>query len=74
MVVDIFSGSNTTGFAAERAGRRWLSIESNRGYAELSSVRFMEGKALPEIQETLRHMKSGVPRLATDTLLTAAEA
>ena len=42
IVVDIFSGSNTTGEAAELLGRRWLSIERKRDYATLSAVRFMK--------------------------------
>jgi site-specific DNA-methyltransferase (cytosine-N4-specific) len=41
LVMDIFSGSNTTGWIAEEAGRRWISIESDRQFAVLSSVRFM---------------------------------
>lgn len=43
LVLDIFSGSNTTGRVAEEEGRRWLSCDLNQGYARLSSVRFMEG-------------------------------
>ncbi len=42
LVLDIFSGSNTTGRVAEELGRRWVSVESNQEYAVLSSVRFME--------------------------------
>ena len=42
MVLDIFSGSNTTGFVAERLGRNWMGIEVNREYAIASSLRFME--------------------------------
>jgi DNA modification methylase len=42
LVLDIFSGSNTTGRVAEELGRRWISIESNREYAVLSAIRFME--------------------------------
>jgi site-specific DNA-methyltransferase (cytosine-N4-specific) len=41
VVVDIFSGSNTTGQAAETLGRKWLSIEIDRNYALLSALRFM---------------------------------
>ena len=41
LVLDIFSGSNTTGYVAEQLGRHWLSIDENRDYASLSSVRFM---------------------------------
>lgn len=42
LVVDIFSGSNTTGRVAEQLGRRWISVESDREFALLSAVRFME--------------------------------
>lgn len=40
VVVDIFSGSNTTGRASEDLDRQWLSIEERRDYAALSVVRF----------------------------------
>ena len=43
MVLDIFSGSNTTGSVAEREGRRWLAFEVDREYAALSLLRFLEG-------------------------------
>lgn len=43
VVLDIFSGSNTTGSVAEREGRRWLSFEADRDYAALSLLRFLEG-------------------------------
>jgi site-specific DNA-methyltransferase (cytosine-N4-specific) len=41
LVVDIFSGSNTTGFAAETLGRRWISFEENLNYVATSSFRFL---------------------------------
>ena len=41
LVVDIFSGSNTTGCAAETIGRRWLSFEENLNYVATSSFRFL---------------------------------
>ena len=40
VVVDFFSGSNTTGKAAEDLGRTWLGLELDREYAALSAVRF----------------------------------
>lgn len=40
-VVDIFSGSNTTGYVAENHGRRWMSIEENINYVATSSFRFL---------------------------------
>ena len=40
LVLDPFAGSNTTGAAAERLRRRWVSIEPNDGYVEGSKGRF----------------------------------
>jgi len=40
LVMDPFSGSNTTGAAAEGLGRRWLSIEPRLDYIEASRGRF----------------------------------
>ncbi len=58
VVVDIFSGSNTTGYVAEKLVRRWLSIELNREYAELSAIRFMEDSPDAEIRRTLEGLKA----------------
>lgn len=41
LVVDIFSGSNTTGAVAEAQGRRWMSFEENINYVAASSFRFL---------------------------------
>lgn len=59
VVVDIFSGSNTTGEAAELLGRRWLSIEQERDYAVLSSVRFMKNLTETEIRDSIASIESG---------------
>jgi DNA modification methylase len=40
VVLDPFSGSNTTGFIAEVLGRRWIAVESNEEYARDSQLRF----------------------------------
>ena len=40
LVLDPFAGSNTTGAAAERLGRRWLSIELQAEYVAGSRGRF----------------------------------
>jgi site-specific DNA-methyltransferase (cytosine-N4-specific) len=40
LVLDPFAGSNTSGFAAELLGRRWVSIEIMKDYAKQSKVRF----------------------------------
>jgi site-specific DNA-methyltransferase (cytosine-N4-specific) len=62
-IVDIFSGSNTTGYVAEQLGRRWLSIEVDRAYAVLSGVRFMEGWSDSEIQDAIKKIDHGEPLL-----------
>jgi site-specific DNA-methyltransferase (cytosine-N4-specific) len=40
LVVDFFSGSNTTGQVAEALGRRWIAIDLNPQYADASTLRF----------------------------------
>lgn len=42
VVVDIFSGSNTTGFVANHECRYWLAFERDLEYVATSSLRFME--------------------------------
>lgn len=42
LVVDIFAGSNTTGFVAEQENRYWLAFERELQYLAASSFRFME--------------------------------
>ncbi|NCO42554.1 MAG: site-specific DNA-methyltransferase [Armatimonadetes bacterium CG_4_10_14_3_um_filter_66_18] len=64
LVLDFFSGSNTTGAVAEELGRRWISIELDRQYAVLSAVRFMEDLTVEETQAKMREMHGGgAPRL-----------
>lgn len=46
LVLDPFGGSNTTGAAAEKLGRRWISIEPNDDYIAGSRGRF-NGNILP---------------------------
>ena len=59
VVVDIFSGSNTTGQAAEQLGRRWLSMELEREYAVLSAVRFMAGWGDDDVRRTIARLDAG---------------
>lgn len=42
LVVDIFSGSNTTGYTAEQLQRYWLSIDKDAEYVAASCFRFLE--------------------------------
>lgn len=53
IVVDIFSGSNTTGKTCENLGREWLSIEDRRDYAALSVVRFTDDDLEPDLLRSL---------------------
>ena len=41
-VLDIFAGSNTTGSAAEKLGRRWMAFEKDRTYLAASAFRFID--------------------------------
>lgn len=59
LVVDIFSGSNTTGYVAEELDRHWLSIDADRDYATLSAVRFMPGSSTDDMAARLASMESG---------------
>jgi DNA modification methylase len=43
LVLDIFAGSNTTGFVAEALRRKWLTFELDREYLTSSVLRFLDG-------------------------------
>ena len=45
VVLDPFSGSNTTGLVADRLGRRWVSIETQKDYAAAGIAWFDERRA-----------------------------
>ena len=59
VVVDVFSGSNTTGQAAELLGRRWLSMELDREYAALSAVRFMNRWSDDDVRRAIARLDAG---------------
>ncbi|MCL6442272.1 MAG: site-specific DNA-methyltransferase [Alicyclobacillus sp.] len=59
LVVDIFSGSNTTGFVAEELERRWISIEIDHDFATLSAVRFMKGISDEDVRTLVSKMRRG---------------
>jgi site-specific DNA-methyltransferase (cytosine-N4-specific) len=42
LVLDPFAGSNTTGFVAEMAGRRWVAIDQQAKYVKQSRIRFSD--------------------------------
>jgi DNA modification methylase len=41
-VLDFFAGSNTSGAAAEDAGRKWIAFEQDNSFLAASSFRFLE--------------------------------
>jgi site-specific DNA-methyltransferase (cytosine-N4-specific) len=58
IVLDIFGGSNTTGFAAEALSRSWLTIELDSQYVSSSVLRFLEGYSNEEIRNILGNLQN----------------
>lgn len=42
IVLDIFAGSNTTGFVAEELSRKWIAFEEDPAYLAASAFRFID--------------------------------
>lgn len=60
IVVDIFSGSNTTGYVAEIHKRYWYSFDEEINYVAASAFRFLEkGSNVDELNEIYTSIKSG---------------
>lgn len=59
VVLDIFSGSNTTGYVAEQLQRQWLSMELDRSCAALSIVRFMDESTDHDIGAAVTALEAG---------------
>lgn len=53
VILDVFGGSNTTGFAAEALKRKWLTLEMNREYLASSAIRFLEGHSTETVKQVL---------------------
>lgn len=51
IVLDIFAGSNTTGFAAEQLERSWMAFEQEPSYLASSAFRFLDKSQ--SLQDTL---------------------
>jgi len=58
LVLDIFAGSNTTGFAAEALRRRWLAFDLSREYLVTSVFRFLEGRPTEAVRKILSELVS----------------
>ena len=48
LVVDIFSGSNTTGSVAEKLNRRWMGFDLSQEYVAASVFRFVDNSELAQ--------------------------
>jgi DNA modification methylase len=59
VVLDIFAGSNTTGWVAESVDRRWLAFEARRGYLAASSFRFLRRET---DSETMKQIHTQIER------------
>ena len=59
VVLDIFSGSNTTGWVAEQENRRWLSFELVPEFARLSALRFLEGRNDQRVADAWGELSTG---------------
>ena len=58
LVVDIFSGSNTTGWSAESEGRHWMAFDNEADYIATSAFRFLKkGSSIETLQEVYRRIK-----------------
>jgi site-specific DNA-methyltransferase (cytosine-N4-specific) len=55
-VLDIFAGSNTTGYAAEKLERNWLAFELSHDYLKASSFRFLDHLESRQIEVLLREL------------------
>lgn len=49
MVLDIFSGSNTTGEVAEKLGRHWIACDLDKEYVAASALRFAQSESQAEM-------------------------
>ena len=53
IVLDIFGGSNTTGFTAEALKRKWMTFEISREYLASSAFCFLEGQSSETVKRVL---------------------
>jgi DNA modification methylase len=57
VVLDIFGGSNTTGFTAEALNRKWLTFEQRKEYLASSVFRFLEGRSIEAVRRVLGELQ-----------------
>lgn len=72
-MLDIFGGSNTTGFAAESLDRKWLTFEMSQDYLASSVFRFLEGRSSKTVMEVLEELSDRTSDFLIDeTILSLA--
>lgn len=59
LVVDIFAGSNTTGYVCEVEQRKWLAFEQLPEYLSASAIRFLQDEPFEVIQPIFERMNEG---------------
>lgn len=60
LVIDIFAGSNTTGYVAEKEQREWISFDNEIEYVAASAFRFLENDApVDTLSNVYESIKSG---------------
>jgi DNA modification methylase len=73
VVLDIFGGSNTTGFTAENLKRRWLTFEINRAYLASSALRFLEGQDTQTVRQVLEVLSNDEANFLMNKVACAAK-
>lgn len=73
VVLDIFGGSNTTGFTAEALKRKWVTFEINREYLASSALRFLEGHSPETVKRALREMSNSHANYFIDETICALD-
>jgi site-specific DNA-methyltransferase (cytosine-N4-specific) len=69
VVLDIFGGSNTTGFAAEALRRKWLTFEQDKEYLLSSAFRFLEGRSVEVVRRILGQLQVDDASLVLDDIV-----
>lgn len=73
VVLDIFGGSNTTGFTAEALKRRWMTFEVSKDYLASSAFRFLEGHSPKTVKGVLGELGDSQANFFIDGISHVAE-
>ncbi|MCB4812435.1 site-specific DNA-methyltransferase [Methylovorus menthalis] len=65
LVIDIFAGSNTTGYVCELEGRRWLSFEQDHQYLSASVFRFLQNEPIDVIKSLYEELIGNAGAMGT---------